>query len=34
VTLLGDNIDIIKKNTETSNDVSKEAGPEINTEKT
>jgi hypothetical protein len=32
VNLLGDNIDIIKKNTET--DVSKEALLEVNTEKT
>jgi hypothetical protein len=33
VNLLGDNIDI-KKNTETLNDVSKEVGLEISTEKT
>jgi hypothetical protein len=32
--LLGDNIDIIKKDTETLIDASKEVGPEINAEKT
>jgi hypothetical protein len=32
--LLGDNIDIIKKNTETLIDASKEVGLEVNTEKT
>jgi hypothetical protein len=34
VNLLGDNIDIIKKNTETLIDASKEVGLEINVEKT
>jgi hypothetical protein len=34
VTLLGDNIDTIKKNTETLIDASKEVGLEINVEKT
>jgi hypothetical protein len=34
VNLLGDNIDIIKKNTGTLFDVSKEVGLEVNTEKT
>jgi hypothetical protein len=34
VNLLGDNIDIIKKNTETLIDASKEVGLEINIEKT
>jgi hypothetical protein len=34
VNLLGDNIDIIKKNMETLIDVSKEVGLEINVEKT
>jgi hypothetical protein len=34
VNLLGDNIDIIEKNTETLIDANKEAGPEINIEKT
>jgi hypothetical protein len=34
VTLLGDNIDTIKKNTETLIDASKEVGLEINAEKT
>jgi hypothetical protein len=34
VNLLGDNIDTIKKNTETLIDVSKEVGLEINVEKT
>jgi hypothetical protein len=34
VTLLGDNIDTIKKNTETLIDASKEVGLEVNTEKT
>jgi hypothetical protein len=32
--LLGDNIDTIKKNTETLIDAGKEVGPEINVEKT
>jgi hypothetical protein len=32
--LLGDNIDAIKKNTETLTDASKEVGPEINVGKT
>jgi hypothetical protein len=34
VNLLGDNIDTIKKNTETLTDTSKEVGLEVNTEKT
>jgi hypothetical protein len=34
VDLPGDNIDTTKKNTETLTDVSKEVGPEVNTEKT
>jgi hypothetical protein len=34
VNLLGDNIDTVKKNTETLNDASKEVGLEINVEKT
>jgi hypothetical protein len=34
VNLLGDNIDAIKKNMETSIDASKEVGLEVNTEKT
>jgi hypothetical protein len=34
VNLLGDNIDMIKKNTATLVDVSKEVGLEVNTEKT
>jgi hypothetical protein len=34
VNLLGDNIDTIKKNTETSIDASKEVGLEVNAEKT
>jgi nitrate reductase beta subunit len=34
VNLLGDNIDTIKKNTQTLIDVSKEVGLEVNTEKT
>jgi hypothetical protein len=34
VNLLGDNIDTIKKNTETFTDASKEVGPEVNTKKT
>jgi hypothetical protein len=34
VNLLGDNIDIIKKNTQTSIDASKEVGLEVNTEET
>jgi hypothetical protein len=34
VNLLGDNIDTIKKNTETSIDFSKEVGTEVNAEKT
>jgi uncharacterized protein YbcV (DUF1398 family) len=33
VNLLGDNIDIIKKNTETLVDASKEVGVEVNAEK-
>jgi hypothetical protein len=33
VNLLGDNIDTIKKNTETLIDVSKEVGPEVDAEK-
>jgi hypothetical protein len=34
VNLLGDNIDITKKNIETLIDASKQVGPEANTEKT
>jgi hypothetical protein len=34
VNLLGDNIDTIKKNTQTLSDASKEVGLEVNTEKT
>jgi hypothetical protein len=34
VNLLGDNIDTIKRNTQTSIDASKEVGLEVNTEKT
>jgi hypothetical protein len=34
VNLLGDNIGIIKKNTETLTDASKEVGLEVNAEKT
>jgi hypothetical protein len=34
VTLLEDNIDTMKKNTETFIDICKEVGPEVNTEKT
>jgi hypothetical protein len=34
VNLLGDNIDTIKKNTQTLTDASKEVGLEVNTEKT
>jgi hypothetical protein len=34
VNLLGDNIDTVKKNTETLIDVSKEVGLEINVDKT
>jgi hypothetical protein len=34
VNLLGDNINTIKKNTETLIDTNKEVGPEVNTEKT
>jgi hypothetical protein len=34
VNLLGDNIDTVKKKTETLIDASKEVGPEINIEKT
>jgi hypothetical protein len=34
VNLLGDNIDTVKKNTETLTDASKEEGPEENEEKT
>jgi hypothetical protein len=34
VNLLGDNIDTIKRNTETLTDVSKEVNLEVNTEKT
>jgi hypothetical protein len=34
VNLLGENINIIKKNTETVSDTSKEVGLEVNTEKT
>jgi hypothetical protein len=34
VSLLGDNIDTIMKNTETLSDASKEVGLEVNTEKT
>jgi hypothetical protein len=34
VNLLGDNIDTIKKNTQTLIDASKEVGLEVNTEKT
>jgi hypothetical protein len=33
VNLLGDNVDTIKKNTQTLIDASKEVGPEVNTEK-
>jgi hypothetical protein len=32
--ILGDNIDTIKKNTETLTDASNEVGPEVNTMKT
>jgi hypothetical protein len=34
VNLLGDNIDTIEKNMETVTDISKEVGPEVNTEET
>jgi hypothetical protein len=34
VKLLGDNIDAIKKNTQTLTDISKEVGLEVNAEKT
>jgi hypothetical protein len=34
VSLLGDDIDTINKNTETSIDASKKVGPEVNVEKT
>jgi hypothetical protein len=34
VNILGDNIDTIKKSTQTLIDASKEIGPEVNTEKT
>jgi hypothetical protein len=34
VNLLGDNIDIVKKNTQTLIDASKQVGLEVNTEKT
>jgi hypothetical protein len=34
VNLLGDNIETIKKNSETLNDASKEVGLEVNTDKT
>jgi hypothetical protein len=34
VNLLGDNVDTMKKNTETSIDASKEVGLDVNTEKT
>jgi hypothetical protein len=34
VNLLGDNIDTMKKNTQTLTDASKEVGLEVNTEKT
>jgi ABC-type siderophore export system fused ATPase/permease subunit len=34
VNLLGDNVDVLKKNTQTLIDASKEVGLEVNTEKT
>jgi peptide methionine sulfoxide reductase MsrB len=34
VNLLGDSVDTIKKNTQTLTDLSKEVGPEVDTEKT